>query len=148
MDSDHKLRVALLALAGILALSSLWILRRPAQPPVRGTPIQIDPGSYLNITPKDLTVMLQAKDFTLVNVHTPDEGEIANTDAKIAYNEIDQHLDQLPIDKSAGIVLYCRSGRMSTMAAQQLVTLGYTQVFNLDGGLIAWEQAGYLLLNR
>ena len=92
--------------------------------------------------------MLQAKDFSLINVHVPYEGEIANTDAKIVYNEIDQHLDQLPADKSAPIVLYCRSGRMSTIAAQQLVKLGYTHIFNLDGGMIAWEQAGYTLLNR
>jgi len=37
---------------------------------------------------------------------------------------------------------------MSTIAAQQLVKLGYTHIFNLEGGMIAWEQAGYTLLNH
>ena len=87
--------------------------------------------------------MLQAKNFPLINVHIPYEGEIASTDTLIAYNEIDQHLDRLPADKTASIVLYCRSGRMSTIAAEQLVKLGYTHIFNLDGGMIAWEKAGY-----
>ena len=148
MDSTRKLLFALLVLAAVLVLTSLWILRSPTKPVVIGTPVQVDQGSYTNITPKDLTTLLQAKDFALINVHIPYEGEIANTDAKIAYNEIDKHLDQLPADKSARIVLYCRSGRMSTIAAQQLVKLGYTHIFNLEGGMIAWEQAGYALLNH
>ena len=113
-----------------------------------GTPVSVGTGNYINIAPKELTAMLQTKDFTLINVHIPYEGEIANTDAKIAYNEIDQKLNLLPADKSARIVLYCRSGRMSTIAAEQLVKLGYTHIFNLDGGMIAWQQAGYPLLNH
>jgi rhodanese-related sulfurtransferase len=32
---------------------------------------------------------------------------------------------------------------MSRIAAERLVSLGYTKVWNLDGGMQAWEQAGY-----
>jgi rhodanese-related sulfurtransferase len=37
----------------------------------------------------------------------------------------------------------CRSGRMSAIAAEKLVSLGFTNIWNLDGGMVAWEQAGF-----
>ena len=109
---------------------------------VVGQQISVPGGSYSDVSVAELQAMLANKDFTFVNVHIPFEGDIANTDLSIAYNEIEQNLQQLPGDKSAKIVLYCRSGRMSSIAAEKLVDLGYTNVWDLAGGMVAWEQAG------
>ena len=43
------------------------------------------------------------------------------------------------INKDVVIILYCASGMRSTEAAKTLVDLGYTNVYNLDGGLINWS---------
>lgn len=106
-----------------------------------GKSVAVSGGGYINVTPLELKTMLDKKDFAFVNVHIPYEGNIAKTDAAIPYDKIDQHLSQLPADKRSKIVLYCRSGRMSAIAAETLVKLGYRNVWNLEGGMLAWEQA-------
>jgi len=105
-------------------------------------------GSYTNVNPAGLAMMLKNKDFLLINVHIPYEGEIEKTDLFIPYNEIEQNLHKLPADKNAKIVLYCRTNRMSDIAARILVKLGYTNVWSLDGGMIAWKLKGFPLIDR
>ena len=90
---------------------------------------------YVNISLDQFVEMLKNKDFILINVHIPYEGEIPGTDLFIPYNAIDQYKEKLPRQKDAKIVLYCRTGRMSTIAAEKLVALGYTQVFEFHGGM-------------
>lgn len=105
-------------------------------------------GSYTDVSAGGLAQRLEKKDFLFVNVHIPYEGEIAKTDLFIPFNQVEASLPQLPADKHAKVVLYCRSGSMSVTAARALVKLGYTDVWNLDGGMIAWKAAGYPLLQK
>lgn len=86
--------------------------------------------------------MLANKDFVLVNTHIPFEGNIPNTDVSIPFDVIEQRLAQLPADTSAKIFLYCRTGRMSAIAAETLLKLGYSNLYNLEGGFVEWERAG------
>jgi rhodanese-related sulfurtransferase len=107
--------------------------------------VSVAGGTYRRISAPALRDMLKEKDFLFVNVHTPPAGSIAGTDASIAYDQLEQSLNQVPFDKNAKIVLYCRSGRMSTIGAEMLVKLGYTNVWELEGGMQAWQAAGYPL---
>lgn len=88
---------------------------------------------YENISLNRFVEMLENKDFILINVHIPYEGEIPGTDLFVPYNAIDQYKEELPQQKDAKIVVYCRSGRMSEIAAEKLVQMEYTNVLNFQG---------------
>jgi hypothetical protein len=64
-------------------------------------------GSYTDVSAVGLAAILDDKDFPLINVHIPYEGEIEGTDVFVPFDEIEQNLDKLPADKDAQIVLYC-----------------------------------------
>jgi len=107
---------------------------------------QSSSASITLIAAQELHDMLETKDFLLVNVHVPYEGEIAGTDVHIPYDRIKDFTELLPEDKDAKIVQYCRSASMTKTSGKTLLDLGYTNVYELDGGFIAWKSAGYELL--
>jgi len=104
--------------------------------------------TYKKMTIDELKTGLENKDFLLVNVHIPYAGEIPQTDLFIPYDQIEQNLDKLPEDKNAKIVLYCRSGHMSAIVAKKLAELGYTNIYDVPGGMNAWAASGNELLNK
>jgi rhodanese-related sulfurtransferase len=141
MPLRNRILPSLLLIAVALLLTACGSTTAEVSPTI-AAPAKNQNG-YVDITVEQLNAMLPDKDFTLVNTHIPFEGDLPQTDVSIAFDEIQNHLDQLPADKDAPIVLYCRSGNMSTQAAETLVGLGYTNVSELDGGFNAWRAAGY-----
>ena len=99
-------------------------------------------ATWSEMSVAELQARMEEKDFPLINVHIPFEGDLPGTDDSIPFDRITDHLDRLPEDKDATIVLYCRTGRMSMEAAEELAGLGYTSVYNLTGGFNAWQAAG------
>lgn len=133
----------------VLVLAACGGSATPAAPSgTVGSVVQTDGGSYTNLTPQELKAMLEHKDFVFVNTHIPYEGELEGTDAFVPYDALAENLGKLPSDKNAKIVLYCRSGRMSTSAAQELVKKGFTNVYNLDGGWEGWKAAGFPFVSK
>ncbi len=132
----------IIMLSMLSACQSATITPNNSATPDVGKVVKVEGGSYKDVSVIQLKTLMENKDFTLVNVHIPFEGNLPNTDLSIPYDTIGQNISQFPGDKSSKIILYCRSGHMSTIAAQELVKLGYTNIWNLDGGMAAWEQAG------
>lgn len=92
---------------------------------------------------------VSSQDVFVVNSHTPYEGEIEGTDL-IAENweDMKSYKDQLPEDKNTPIVVYCRSGRMSEESSQQLLDMGYKNVYDLQGGMNEWENSGRQIIDK
>ena len=83
-------------------------------------------------------------DCILVDVRTPAEYQEAHLKGAINIDVKDstfkeKALKQLPKEKT--IMVYCRTGHRSAMAARTLTAEGY-MVFNLEGGITAWKEAG------
>jgi len=96
------------------------------------------------ITVEQLKAKLDAHEaFTLLDVREPHEVPIASIGAPlIPVGQIEQRVtevsDLVGGDKSAEIVLHCRSGARSQKAALALKNAGFTNVQNLTGGILAW----------
>jgi len=126
-------------LVGILTLA---LLLAACQAKSIGQQASTDNGSYTVVSVQELQELLDDKDFTLINVHTPWQGDIPQTDQRLAYDQIEQSLAQLPAEKSTKIVVYCLTSGMAKIAVNSLLGIGYTNVWMLEGGTSAWEEAG------
>ncbi len=109
-----------------------------------GETVRAEGGTFTRVSPEELSRVAETQDFVLVNTHVPFAGDLPRTDLSIPYDEIVDNLDELP-GKDRRIVLYCEGGPMSDEAARTLVELGYTDVWDLDGGMDAWRSAGFRL---
>ena len=94
-----------------------------------------------SVLPEEFASLLANPSAFVVNVHVPFDGQITGTDAFIAFDTIADHVDRLP-PKGEPILVYCRSGNMSAIAASTLTDLGYTNIVELRGGMSAWRESG------
>lgn len=98
------------------------------------------------VGPEEFETALTDQSATVINVHVPYESEIEGTDLFMPFDALDPA--QLPTDRAAKLLVYCRSGRMSGIASTTLVNLGYTNVIELDGGMQAWTSSGRSLVDK
>ena len=85
-------------------------------------------------------IMDSSTDYVIVDARTLEEfneGHIKNA-INLDYEEVTQKAESLLPDKNQLILIYCRSGRRSKIAAQSLCELGYTNVKEF-GGIIDWQ---------
>ncbi len=102
-------------------------------------------GGENNITYEQITqqrakeIMETQKDYIIIDARTTEEfneGHIENAILIPEYEIAERAEKELP-DKAALILVYCRSGRRSKIASEELVKLGYTNVKEF-GGIIDW----------
>ena len=97
-------------------------------------------ATYEQITAEQAkTIMDTEKDYVIIDARTEDEfaeGHIENAILIPEYEIAERAEKELP-DKEQLILVYCRSGRRSKIASEELVKLGYTNVKEF-GGIIDW----------
>jgi rhodanese-related sulfurtransferase len=99
---------------------------------------------YRDIGPEEAQSLLE-QNVRFVDVREAEEFAQARIRGaqRISLSELASRYQEIPT--SQPLVLYCRSGNRSAQAAGWLATKGYTNLFNLDGGILGWYQSGFPL---
>lgn len=100
-------------------------------------------GGKNNIDPQQATLMMNHEDAVVVDVRPMADfgkGHIKNA-VNIPINGFANQIGQLEKNKNNPVIVSCRSGNQSQMACRQLRKAGFEKVFNLRGGIMAWEAA-------
>jgi rhodanese-related sulfurtransferase len=117
------------------------------------------PAVYENVTACQAKSILESKDVFLLDVRTPAEYNYSHIEGAIliplknvpAHDPVNLPDDQLlpnrmkelPENKNTKIVVYCYTGKRGGIASQMIADAGYKRVYNIQGGLTAWVNAGY-----
>ena len=134
-----KLSVFLLC---ILAAIGFWFYSKGACPlQALGRNSAAAAGeNYQNITADQVKARLDKGDIlTVIDVRTKEEYASGHVPGSILipFDEIKAKAGQLPQDKNTEIVVYCRSGRRSAIAADTLIALGYNRIYDM-GAISSW----------
>ena len=95
---------------------------------------------YVNITAQQAKeIMDSQEDYVILDTRTREEYDEKHIPGAILipYDQILEKAEDALTDKDQLILVYCRSGRRSKLAADDLVTLGYTNIKEF-GGIIDW----------
>jgi len=95
---------------------------------------------YEQITPEDAKkIMDSGAEHIILDTREQDEFDEGHIPGAILipYTEIENKAEEMLPDKDAQILVYCRSGRRSKIAAETLAKLGYTNIKEF-GGIIDW----------
>lgn len=96
------------------------------------------PPRVKSLSPKELADKLSAKAIELFDVRPHAERQLASIDAARTLDDAGEaHLASLA--KDAPIALHCHHGMRSRRAAEALLSRGYTNVYNLEGGIDRWS---------
>ena len=97
-------------------------------------------AAYLNITAEEAKQIMDSEEgYIILDVRTQeeyDEGHVPGA-IVISHVEIAEKAEEVLTDKDQLILVYCRSGRRSKIAAEALAELGYTNIKEF-GGIIDW----------
>ena len=96
---------------------------------------------YVNITGEEAKEIMDTEsEYVILDVREQDEYDEGHIEGAvlIPHGEISEKAEEIIPDKNTLILVYCRSGRRSKIASEELVKLGYTNIKEF-GGIIDWK---------
>ena len=112
-----------------------------AEPPIDVNAEELNLGPTVDVA--TVAAIMNRDDVVLIDVREQseyDESHIPNI-TLIPLATIPDSLDQIPTDKT--VIVTCHSGNRSGQATDYLRQHGFDNVHNMEGGIIAWQDAGY-----
>ncbi|WOD42482.1 rhodanese-like domain-containing protein [Hwangdonia lutea] len=97
------------------------------------------------VSPQEVQALIQLNNVQLIDVRTPKEfkeGHIKDAQ-NIDFLSSTFTEDIKTLDKEKPIIVYCRSGRRSANSTKKLQEAGFTEIYDLEGGILKWEQEGF-----
>jgi rhodanese-related sulfurtransferase len=104
--------------------------------------LQKQPAAIKHISAAEFDKVKSETKAIVIDVRTPGEvaeGYIDGADLFIDVNGNSFQSEIAKLDKSANYIVYCRSGARSMNASNYMVEQGFTNVYNLDGGIMRWN---------
>lgn len=98
--------------------------------------------AYQNLDPQEFEAAYQEdQQATVLDVRTPEEVADGHIDGATALDFLAEDFEAQAekLDRNRSYYVYCRSGKRSAQACLVLERLGFEQVYNLDGGYLAWQ---------
>ncbi len=104
--------------------------------------------TYVAIMIDEAKRLIETEDVTLLDVRTAEEYKEAHIRGAISIPlaELDNRTEEL--NKSKKIIVYCCSGLRSAKASDILIKHGFKRVYNMIGGITAWQEHGYPVTNN
>jgi rhodanese-related sulfurtransferase len=103
-----------------------------------------------DVSPIDATQLINHQNAILLDIRDAkerSEGSIVNS-THIPLAELEKQMAKLEKHKDKAIIAYCRSGQRSATACKQLRKHGYNSVYNLKGGIMAWQRDNLPLIKE
>lgn len=101
-----------------------------------------------SVNPTAATLLINRSKAIVIDVRTAEEfakGHLARS-KNIVINQLPSDLESLKIAKNLPVILVCDTGTRSSSMIQKIKAAGYAEVFNLEGGIKAWNLAGLPLV--
>lgn len=100
-------------------------------------------AKYVDVSVQKGKEMIDNGEVFLLDVRTQEEYNESHISGStlIPVLELEARLNEIP--RNNKILVYCRSGKRSVTASETLEKNGYTQIFNMQGGITEWKNAGY-----